>query len=84
MARMRTIPEAIRYIKTNDPDSALTPHALRLLVLSGKFPHVQIGAKRLVDVDLLERFMSGEFVPQNIETSVAQPGIIRRLPEWPA
>jgi len=63
MARMRIIPEAIRHIKSTDPDTAITPHALRMLILSDKFPHVPIGNKRLVDVDLLERFLSGEYVP---------------------
>jgi len=79
MPKMRTIQEAVRYVRKTDPESALTPHALRSWVLSGRMPHVRIGAKRLVDVDLLEKYLSGEFVPSLPEAKVL--GVVRPLPE---
>lgn len=80
MPKMRTLPEAVRHIKATDPGTALTPHALRILVLSGKFPHVKIGVKRLVDIDLLEKFLSGECTPPPQAESKAI-GVIRQLPK---
>lgn len=70
MPRMRTIPEAIRELREQDPRCCLTPHALRALLLNGVVPSVRIGeqaprgrgtgGKILVDLDRLERFLSGE------------------------
>ena len=79
MPKMRTLPKAIEHIKAKDPDTALTPHALRLLVLSGEIPHVKIGAKRLVDVGLLEKYLCGEYPPVKAVPPQSQNGQIRRL-----
>ena len=79
MPHVRTLPEAVRHIQAADPETALTHHALRLLVLSGEFPHIKIGTKKLVDVDLLEKFLSGEYTPSQIKTNPC--GEIRPLPE---
>jgi len=79
MARLRTLTEAIRHIQKIDPATALTHHALRVLVLSGEFRHVSIGKKRLVDIDLLEKYLSGEYVPPERELPQEQSGTIRRL-----
>ena len=40
--RMRTQAEVMKFIKEHDPDTALTPWALRGMVLSGKIPSVQV------------------------------------------
>ena len=80
MARMRTIPEAIRHFKTVDPNTALTQHAIRQMVLTSRIPHVSVGAKRLIDVDLLERFLSGEYIP-DVREDKEVPVTIRRLEE---
>ena len=77
--RMRTLPEAIRHIRETDPQTAFTPHALRMLVLSGKFPHIKIGTKRLVNVDLLEDYLRGDYIPHPVEKQ--ERGMIRALPE---
>lgn len=63
MPKMRTISGAVKFIREQDPGTALTQHALRQLVLLGRVPCVAIGAKRLVDVDKLQAFLSGEAVP---------------------
>ena len=79
MAKMRTLPKAIEHIKTSDPDTALTLHALKQLVLSDKMPHVKVGNKRLVDVELLERYLRGEYEPPSKVEQLPQKGQIRRL-----
>lgn len=76
MPRMRTIQEAYTWVKEKDPDSALSFSALRKLVLSGEIPHVAIGAKRLINLDTLEAYLSGEMnAPQ--PTTQNQSGIRR-------
>ena len=79
MPKMRTLSEAVRCIKEADPESAFTVHALRAMVLAGKFPFVSVGTKRLINVDLLQKFLSGEFTP--IQQEPAESGVIRPLPE---
>lgn len=57
--RMRTIPKAFEEIKQVDPDTDLTLRALRRMVNNGSIPTVQVGRKRLVDLDLLFDTLSG-------------------------
>lgn len=52
--RMRTLDQAVTYFKDQDPDTALTWSALRRMILSGQIPHVAVGNKRLVDLDVIE------------------------------
>lgn len=56
--RMRTQAEVMAYIRESDPDTALTPWALRSMVLSGKIPSTTVGRKRLIDLDTLELYLS--------------------------
>lgn len=60
MPRMRTIKETIQHIKATDPGTALTEHALRGMVNTGKIPHVKAGRKILLDVDRLECYLSAD------------------------
>ena len=57
---MRTINEAGKYFKEKDPNTALTPYAIRCMVKQGKVPSVSVGTKRLVNLDILEKMLSGE------------------------
>lgn len=57
--RMRTIPQAYDEIKRLDPNTAVTLRALRRMVNNGEIPCVQVGRKRLVDLDLLFDILSG-------------------------
>ena len=57
--RMRTIPKAFEEIKQADPNTDLTLRALRRMVNNGSIPTVQVGRKRLVDLDLLFDTLSG-------------------------
>ena len=49
--RMRTIDQAAEYVKTTDPDTALTKTAIRRLVTTGALPSVKVGQKYLVALD---------------------------------
>jgi len=57
--RMRTIVQAARYVKAADPGTALTETALRRLLTTGAVPSVRIGVKFLVDLDVLDDFLTG-------------------------
>ena len=74
MACIRTIDKAFDRIAESDPGTALTRTALRRLVISGDVPSVRIGAKYLVDCDVLEKFLHGSSTVV-VEESV--PGIRR-------
>ena len=60
MPRMRTIREAALHVRESDPATALTETAIRRLLTTGALPCVRIGAKYLLDLDVLEAFLSGE------------------------
>jgi len=57
MPRMRLLKEALSEIKSSDPDSALTLHGLRQLVITGEIPHCRIGNKILINLDNLENYL---------------------------
>jgi len=79
--RMRTKAEVMAYIREHDPDTALTPWALRSMVLTGKIPSVQVGRKRLIDLDTLDNYLSPTPAPAsdtNTDTNEAY-GIIRPI-----
>ena len=78
MARMRTIKDAIEIIKNDDPNTAFTKNALRRLVLSDVIPHTAVGKKRLIDVDLLEKYLKGEYTPAP-KVEPFERGRVRRI-----
>jgi hypothetical protein len=53
MSRLRTLTDTYKYIKGMDSETAVTPYALRRMVLSGCIPCVKVGKKRLIDIDTL-------------------------------
>ena len=58
--RMRTIDQAAAWIQETDPETAFTKTALRRLVTTGQLPGVvRIGQKYLVNLDVLEAYLSG-------------------------
>lgn len=66
MPRMRTINAAFQELKSHDPETAITPHCLRQLCLTGKLPHHRIGVKILLDFDcLLDYLKTGEAAEPN-------------------
>lgn len=59
LARMRTIPEAVREIKEADPQSHLSVSAMRRWVKEGKIPTVSTSKTALVNMADVERFLRG-------------------------
>ena len=58
--RMRTAHGALEIIKELDPDTAVTLRYIRRLIATGEVPHVDVGRKKLVNVDQLLKFLEGE------------------------
>lgn len=56
-APMRTIHKAFEELKAADPETSLTETMLKKLVLSGEIPHITAGGKRLVNMDVLKRYL---------------------------
>lgn len=57
---MRTAPGALEIIKQMDPDTAVTLRYIRRLIATETVPHVDVGRKKLVNVDQLLKFLEGE------------------------
>ena len=74
--RMRTAPEAIAEIKAVDPKTALTERALRRMINSGVLPSVNIGNKKLVNLDKLFEYLNGEYCDFSASSPQAK---IRRI-----
>ena len=58
MARMRILSEAYREIKIEDPETALTMNALRVLIKSGEIPTIKSGRKTLINYDALTEYLN--------------------------
>lgn len=56
--RMRTVPQAVEELRKSDPDTQVTAHYIRRLLLDGKLPYREAGRKRLVDMNELEKFIA--------------------------
>ena len=73
MARIRTIPKAVEEIKEKDPGTSVSLTALRRWVKEGKIRHFDGGKSPLVDLDEVERMVSG--VPlRHLEKLAGLPG----------
>lgn len=57
--RARTIDQLADYLKTADPETALTKTALRRLATTGVIPSVRVGQKYLVTLESVDAFLSG-------------------------
>lgn len=55
--RLRTQRELMEELRTKDPETALTPHALRRMVLSGQIPTIRSGRRYLIDLDRFEEYL---------------------------
>lgn len=58
--KMRSIGEVVQYFKLHDPDTQISDHAIRTLLKQG-FPHIKVGAKNLVDLDLLIQYFNDNY-----------------------
>ena len=57
MPKIRTIQEAYNELKKSDPETAVTPHAIRQMILSGVLPHIKAGKKYLINMSVLENLL---------------------------
>ena len=76
MKKIRTIHSAVVEILTEQPTFPITEYSLRRLCVSGKFPCQRLNRKYLVDLDLLDAFLS-----TGLEKPVDAPAKIRRINE---
>ena len=60
MARIRTIDKAFEEIRQTDPNTCLTKHRIRQLVLNGDIPSQKAGNRYLFDLDRLIERLEGE------------------------
>ncbi len=58
--RMRSIGEVVKYFKESDSETQISDHFVRTLIRNG-FPHVMVGTKNLIDLDLFIKYLNGEF-----------------------
>jgi excisionase family DNA binding protein len=56
--RMRLINEAYEEIKAKDPNTAITRYFIRDLAVSGKITTSRAGRKYLINMDMLEEYLS--------------------------
>ena len=72
--RMRTIDQAAEYVRTSDPETALTKTAIRRLVVTGRLQSVRVGQKYLVSLEVLDSYLSGHSaVEQRPQVSAIRP-----------
>ena len=57
--RMRTVPQAVKILREEDPETAVTLTALRRMVKQGRIPVTQVGNKPLIDLDKLPEYLQG-------------------------
>lgn len=74
--RMRLIKEAVAELKEMDPKTKITVHALRGLVIDGIIPCVNIGNRRLVNMDIVEDYLRN---PDKYKNDQNEIGTIRRI-----
>ena len=65
MRRLRTINQTFEEIRQADPDTCLTRHAIRTAVINGEIPSRLVGSRRLIDMDLVLAYFSGDEIEAN-------------------
>lgn len=55
---IRTIDQAYDELKKRDPDTAISRYLVRQMIRTEMVPSIKSGNKRLVDVDVLEKYVS--------------------------
>lgn len=64
---VRTIKGAIEELRREDPDSSVTEYAIRSWIKTGVLPSVKSGNKYLVDLDVLRKYLAGDYTDRNIK-----------------
>ena len=79
MQRMRLISEAYEYIKKQDPDTCITKTGFRRLINEGRIPVLQIGNKKVVNLDHVDSFFAdGEHSVREL-AEIEAKGKIRKV-----
>lgn len=76
MAKMRIIKDIFEEIKKNDPDTAITLCGLRRMVQTGVIPSVQVGRKRLINVETVMDYLNNATSSESIH---CEQGVIRQI-----
>lgn len=58
LPRMRVLAQAIKLVQELDPQTAVSANYVRKLALSGEIPTVQVGNRRLINVDALLEYLT--------------------------
>ncbi len=77
MSRYRAMSKVMPHILERDPETGLTPWAVRQLVLTGVIPSVRVGRKRLVDLDTLDQYLVSTPKPPTAQSE--SRGVIRPI-----
>lgn len=76
--RMRGIAEAVKEIRAADPKTAVSEYTLRRLVKTNKIPSVKVGARYLVNMDIVAKYF---FMGDSAAPTPDTYGTIRRIDE---
>lgn len=80
MRRLRTINEAVRYLKQQDPETSMTPYFIRRMIVEGQVPTIMAGKKYLVDLDCLLAHLDQQLESDGTSKPLSK-GVIRHIPE---
>jgi LPS sulfotransferase NodH len=80
MRRLRTINEAVRYLKQQDPETSMTPYFIRRFIIEGQVPTIMAGKKYLVDLDCLLAHLDQQLESPTVPESPVR-GVIRQIPQ---
>ncbi len=76
MPRMRTVDQTVSYFKEKDPLTAVNPTMLRRLINQGTIKHVNVGSKKLINLDWLEEWLLNPIeLPEQPNTT----GVLRKI-----
>lgn len=75
--RPRKIDKGYAEMLAADPGLGLTKSAFRRLVVSGEIPSTKIGTHYIVDLDVVEQYLSGQL--RVVQPPVAAQNGIRRV-----
>lgn len=62
--QLRTIKEAVKELKEEDKNTTITEYAIRELVNQHKIPFSHKGKAKVVDLNVIKKYFSGEEIPK--------------------
>lgn len=77
LPRMRTAIKALDEIKALDPGTEVTLHFVRWVIKTKRVPVVEVGRKKLVNLDLLLAYLEQGAVVEEVKAV----GQIRKVPQ---